>query len=163
MVEEAKTTKTPVKLTAEIVEQVLELHAGGEPLEQVCKKAGMPTTRALRKFKTRNPEWAVRFEEAEEACADAMAARLLDPNRLPADPGRARVVSENLRWYISRVYRRKYGDRVDVNVNTRVAVFDAFKAAEERLKRMAPDRPGDEAAVIDGVAERIDARAALLE
>jgi hypothetical protein len=62
-----------------------------------------------------------------------MAENLLEIPDVERDVQRARLKSENLRWYISKVNPGRYGDRLDLTVTEKLDVSEALKAARARL------------------------------
>jgi hypothetical protein len=61
--------------TPELVEAICERLSMGEPLEEICRGPGMPSSRAVRYWRSGNPEIAKQFDEARDAGFDAIACR----------------------------------------------------------------------------------------
>jgi hypothetical protein len=72
---------------------------------------------------------------ASEAGAAAMAERLVDIASEHDNPAMARVVSQNMQWYLERVHRKAYAPSVDVNINQQISISGALSEARARINR----------------------------
>lgn len=61
---------------AELVPLICEDLAQGIPLEEICRRPGMPTPRQVHDWKRADPEIAAHFAHAREVGMDAIAERL---------------------------------------------------------------------------------------
>ena len=73
--------------------------------------------------------------QAREAGAAAMAERLVDIASEHDNPAMARVVSQNMQWYLERVHRKAYAPSVDVNINQQISISGALSEARARINR----------------------------
>lgn len=76
-----------------------------------------------------------RFARACEAGAGALAERLLEIASEHDNPAMARVVSQNMQWYLERVHRKSYAPSVDINVNQQISISSALSEARARISR----------------------------
>jgi Bacteriophage Sf6, terminase small subunit-like len=67
-----------VKVTDEIMREIIDRMADGESLKAICDGEGFPTTRAINQFCWRNPLWHSAFENAKLRQQDAMIAKAYD-------------------------------------------------------------------------------------
>lgn len=78
------------------------------------------------------------YEEADQRGGDAMADALLTIDNHDvygqSDPKMAKVISDNIKWYLEKRKSRKYGAKIDVNVNLTAdrAITDALIAGRNR-------------------------------
>ena len=83
---------------------------------------------------------------------DHMAQMLVrmdkDPT-MPVDPRWGKIISENIKWYLSKMDTRRYGDKVQI---------DHHISADKEIL-MALDRAKERSTAIEGEATRITAKA----
>lgn len=103
----------------------------GATIHQACEYVGVAVS-TLSKWRVENPDYAARFAQALEAYHDHKADSLLTAHNDIADTQKARLYSENVRWILAKRDKR-YSDRIDVNVETRVSLADALKEAQGRV------------------------------
>lgn len=128
--------------------EILERIANGESLASALRRPGMPSY-ALAKKNLRD-DLALReaYEQAVEDRAAFLAEELieladtpipehLDPASRSAWVQHLRVRLDTRKWIASRVYRKVYGDKVEVSVS---APLDLVAAMEEGQRRVEADR-----------------------
>lgn len=97
------------ELAAEICRRVSE----GEPLRQVCRDPGMPPESTVRGWTRSNNNFAAQYAQARAMCIDAWSDELVTvAYRSDLDPGDKRVITENLRWLLSKLAPTRFGDRL---------------------------------------------------
>lgn len=128
--------------------QILERIANGESLASALRHPSMPSY-ALAKIHLRSDlQLRQAYDQAVEDRAAFLAEELieladepipehLDPASRSAWVQNKRVMLDTRKWIASRVYRRVYGDRIDVSVNTEG--LSITKALEEANKRLTID------------------------
>lgn len=130
------------------MEYVCELIACGKSLLSICKLEGMPTYAAIMKWLNADSELVEMYERAHLAQAGYLAEEtieLADNCRLgqkrTVKDGEVEVVTADMvertrlqidarKWYAAKLNPRKYGDRLQTDVNVQVETH------EERLQRL---------------------------
>lgn len=119
-------------LPPELAAKVLERVATGETATAACRELGVHFN-AFNLKCYRYPSLRKAHTQAQAAASDALAERVLDiPDEEP-DVQRARLKSDNIKWYVAKINPRKYGDSLNVNVTEEVSLRDAMAAARERV------------------------------
>lgn len=139
---------------------LFEQMSEGKSLTSALKRPGMPTFGGAMKVLRNNPEIRARYDKACEDRADKLAEEIIElsdeemPEGLTGPMASAWVQKKRMqvdarKWVASKLYSRRYGERVDVSVtDTRISVMDALKEAKQRVLR-------DDSNVID-VAVKVD-------
>lgn len=116
----------------------------------------------LRKYIKASPELQDMYEEADQRGGDAMADALLniDNHHIyhQSDPKMAKVISDNIKWHLSKRKAKKYGDKIEVNVNVTAdrAIVDALNAGRQRAAlAYAPDYIDGEFTTIEQTDEEL--------
>ena len=117
----------------QILPQLAERLAQGEPLERICRTLpGAPTTRTVRRWIAENPTVSSEVAHARELGYDAIAWRLRDVARNVADAGatgdtqRDRLIVETDLKLLACWDSKRYGAKVqqDVDLTVRVSIAD---------------------------------------
>lgn len=112
----------PEIYTDALAEKVLGLIAGGddEPksLHEICKEAWAPGHTSVFKWLKENKGFADKYARARELQADwyfdQMDKIARDCGYTHEDIGRARLQIDTLKWKLSKMIPKKYGDKLDV-------------------------------------------------
>lgn len=116
----------------------IDLIGQGHTKTAACDLSNIPVA-TFNSYVGRNEELRVAFEEAEDRGSDAMADALIniDNHKVhgQSDPKMAKVISDNIKWLLSKRRVREYGDRVvvDHSVSVDVAITTALDAARTRV------------------------------
>lgn len=91
------------------------------------------------------------FARAQHAAATFRAEQMLDIADNEIDPNRARVQVDVRKWLASKMDPKKYGERIDVNIESRVDLRSVLEAARSRSPLLPPRDPpiNVESVVID--------------
>jgi hypothetical protein len=144
--------------TPEKAERILTRLADGEGLNEICRDEDLPAESTVRGWVIDNrDEFAAKYTRARDIGVDCRADRLKDTaaSALGMDgPGvqAVRLMCEVEKWYISKIAPKKYGDRLDLNVNDqRTDTPEGRKARIAELMQLGfvPAAPAD--AVPSGV------------
>jgi len=132
---------SPEKIWPDILERI----ANGESLATALRKPGMPSY-ALAKLHLRsNPVLREAYDQAVEDRAALLAEELieladttipdgLDPASRSAWVQHLRIRLDTRKWIASRVFRKLYGDKVDLSVShTPIDLAAALDAAQKRV------------------------------
>lgn len=113
--------------------KILDLLANGQTLAKACESAGLSTGQFMQRLPKRT-SLSHAFICARDAGAEVLADSLLGITEQEADVNRARLKSDNIKWILSRRHAAKFGDRIDVNVNTTIDLTGAINEARNRLR-----------------------------
>lgn len=147
-----------------LVLKALELISQGQVVTRSCDQAGIALA-TFEAYIARDPELQQLRAEAERRGHDALADALIniDNHRIHghSDPKMAKVVSDNIKWFLSKKDQKRFGDKVEVShtLTADRAIVDALNAARTRVAQIAS--PVIEDAIFEVVNED-DEIAALL-
>lgn len=116
----------------------INLISQGETISQACDMSNISVA-TLKSYVDKNDDLRDMYIEAETRGADAMAEALIniDNHRIhgQSDPKMAKVISDNIKWYLAKKKPDQFGDRVKVDhsVTVDVAITTALDAARRRL------------------------------
>jgi hypothetical protein len=98
---------------------VLELLKQGLSLRQIAAKPNMPSATTIQDWATEDPSgFGDQYARARQAGLDAMAEKILDiANDKKRDPNCRRVEVDALKWYVSKLAPKRYGDRITQEVS----------------------------------------------
>lgn len=123
--------------------QALELISQGDTETKACDLAGI-AYRTLKLRVAADKELQIMYEEALHRGADAMADALLDPFAHKrygfTDPKQAKVMSDNIKWYLGKRFHKIYGEKLEIKQETTVtfAITDALERARQRSQEALP-------------------------
>lgn len=123
--------------------QVVDQIATGLSRTQACDNVGIsiPT---FEKYVTSQSFLVDALNDAEQRGYDALADALLVIDRHAvyghSDPKMAKIISDNIKWLLSKRDNKRFGDRVaiDVNVTADKAITDALERAKARATGKLP-------------------------
>jgi hypothetical protein len=108
--------RTRNRCKPEIIEAILKEVSEGKPLRQACREGkdrGYPPESSFREMCRADESLAAAYAHARALQIDALADELLvvsyDPN---IEPANKRVITENIRWLLSRLRPQRFGDRL---------------------------------------------------
>ncbi|REF70394.1 hypothetical protein [Paracoccus versutus] len=105
---------------------ICEAIASGSSLLQHLRKKGMPGYTTVMKWLAADPDFQANYARAREAQADADADKIGDiVDRVLAgklDPQAARAAIDALKWTAGKRQPKKYGDKLDLDINGRVQI-----------------------------------------
>lgn len=123
--------------------EALELISQGRTVTDACDTVGV----SIYQFDNcvdRDPELQMMRQEAERRGHDALADALIniDNHRIhgQSDPKMAKVVSENIKWYLGKKDNKRFGDKVEVQHSLTLdrTIVDVLAAARYRVAALAP-------------------------
>lgn len=124
----------------------IDLISQGKTKTHACDDSGISIPQ-FEKYVNANKELQELLHEAETRGYDAMADALLriDHHAIygHSDPKMAKVMSDNIKWLLSKRKQREYGDRLEVTHNVTVdkAITDALSAGRRRAEQRALEAP----------------------
>lgn len=108
----------------------------GEALASICRDEGMPAVRTFLEWADEKEEVAAAYSRALEARAEWFAGEH-DRIRVTAvdrdTAAAARVQLSALEWRMSKMAPKRYGDRLDVNVDHTLDLGSAIDRGRQRL------------------------------
>lgn len=122
----------------------INLISQGETISAACDKSNLAVS-TFRSYIDKDEQLHTMFAEAETRGTDAMAEALIniDNHRIhgQSNPQMAKVVSDNIKWFLSKKRPDQFGDRVKVDhsVTVDVAITTALDAARRRLPAPSDD------------------------
>lgn len=123
--------------------RVIELVAEGRTLTAACRDVRMPYG-TFRKLLASSETLRDLYAEAEHQSYDLMAEALLEIETHELygtqDARMAKVMSDNIKWLLSKRRPKDFGDKVQVEVNVTAdrAIVDALERAKHRAIAHAP-------------------------
>ena len=142
----------PTVYTQQIADEICERLAEGESLKSICSGQHFPPFTTVREWVLDDREgFAVRYARAREHVYEQMAEEIVaisdDPCMFDGKPDnvlvqRARLMSDNRKWLLSKMLPKQYGDRV-----TQELVGDGDRPIVSRIELVpiSPRRPALEA------------------
>ena len=125
----------------------LDLISQGHTVTAACDASNLPIS-TFHNYINKDEMLSAIYAEADQRGSDAMADALvnIDNHRIhgQSDPKMAKVISDNIKWVLSKRKPKEFGDRVQVDhsVTVDIAITTALDAARRRV-------PAQEAAAID--------------
>lgn len=104
----------PSLYTEEIADEICERLAQGESLNAICKDDHMPSEAAVRGWAVHNVnEFSAKYAHARDMGLDVMADKVLQTAFTGSgDVPRDRLSFDAVRWYLSKLAPKRYGDRL---------------------------------------------------
>lgn len=118
-------------MTREQKELAIRLAAEGATITKIADEL-LISHYDLWQYRQHNPSFANIFDDARQEGLEYLAEGLLTAHEDIADVQKARLKSENTRWYLSKAKPKKYGDRIDLNVTQTIDISNALSEAKER-------------------------------
>jgi hypothetical protein len=111
-----------------VIEKILD----GLPLREAVKHAGL--TPQLFNYRLQSDrEAAVAYSRAVEIKADMMADEVVHLADGDGDPAKVRNQMNARQWLASKLYAKRYGDRIDLNVTQTIDIGSTLAEARSRL------------------------------
>lgn len=120
----------PSDYTKEIADQICNELSEGKSLRKVCESGGMPSKVTIFAWMRKYPEFLNQYARAKEESADAMNEDLMDlgdeainhaynanPKASSAVVQAVKLKADNLKWVMSKMKPKKYGDKTDITSN----------------------------------------------
>jgi hypothetical protein len=126
-------TEVIVARHSKAIARLIDDVSAGEPFTRALEKNGIDFATLKRIEKDDGCKQSIAL--ARELGAAAMAESLLTIGEKFDNPAMARVVSQNLQWYLERVHRRVYAPSVDINVTQTLDISGVLSGIQERVNR----------------------------
>lgn len=131
----------------------IDLISQGNTVTEACDQSNLPVS-TFHSHLERDDKLREMYGEADQRGGDAMADALvnIDNHRIhgQSDPKMAKIISDNIKWVLSKRRPKDFGDRVvvDHSVTVDVAITTALDAARRRVP-VLEDHSIMDAVVID--------------
>lgn len=132
--------KTDNRFSMLVAGKICTLIAVGQPLQKICAQPDMPSVSVVQGWIRKYPKFKDMYEEARGLQADYVADEMLmivQELRQTTIPGRAsalRAAADLLAKQAEWRSPRKYGPKMDLNINERPKTPDEIKAEIARLR-----------------------------
>lgn len=131
-----------------VVHEVIERVLDGQPLKIAVKGVGL-TLENFHLRLSKDREAALAYARAVEIRADVLADEALHIADNEDDAAKARNQIQVRQWLASKLYAKRYGDRIDLNVTQTLDVSSTLAEARARLLPVRYQPDIEDAQVID--------------
>lgn len=125
------TMTQPTLFTQELADSICERLIRGESLTAICSEQGMPSTGTVRLWRHRNAAFAMQYEAAREAQAEAIFDEILD------------IVDDGRNDWVER--HTQSGSYVALNSEAVARSKMRYEARMKLIEKLSPKRYGDKA------------------
>lgn len=122
--------------SSELAEAICARLEAGEPLASICRDKNMPGVRTVLRWADTNEDFADQYRRAREAQAEwldaevqRIAASAMDKDSSAA----ARVKITALIWRASKQSPKRYGDKIDLNVDHSFDLAEVLARGRQRV------------------------------
>ncbi|MCE1972933.1 DNA packaging protein [Enterobacter cloacae] len=152
MSDETKQNGRPSEYSQEVANSICERIAAGESVRRICKSEHMPAQSTIYKWLNDIDGFSEQYARARELQAEILAEEIIEiaddssGDIVTGEDGETRINSEFVarsrlrvdarKWYASKVAPKKYGDRIqqDINANINVSLIDRVLEARKRAR-----------------------------
>lgn len=131
-------TSTALATPGETVNRIIELILDGKPLKEATKQCGIDIYRFNRLLQG-DKQASLAYARAVEIRADVLADEALQIADTEDDAAKARNQIQVRQWLASKLYAKRYGDRIDLNVTQTLDIGSTLAEARARLALPARD------------------------
>ena len=149
--------KKPVKKTQDLLNKICQYIVEGKSLRSISKMEGMPTVQAVMKWLNNDEQFYKQYQIARENQGDLygemindIALDLINGNR--TDFQNCRVAIDSLKWTVSKMSSKRWGDRQQIDVNQTNYVDELNKVQDvikKRIEEKNLEKSRDNVVVID--------------
>lgn len=129
----------------------MDLVSQGSTATNACKVVGLDAGKFWRE-KAKRPSLEVDYERARQAQVEYYLDRIVTIADDEKDQQKAKNIADNLKWAVTKLNPRKYGDRMDITVNTSIDLVSAIEQGKDRMRsvcdqqsepiELTPDKSG---------------------
>lgn len=132
----------------QIVDRVIELVIDGATLRDACATAQI-TMQSFHRILCSERELSAHYARAMELRADVWADETVQIADTDADPARARNRINARQWGAAKTHSRKYGERIDLNINQQISIDGALLEAKQRLRPVRDQLDIEDADIVE--------------
>ena len=119
------------------------LYRAGRHLNQIGSYACMPSRMTIDRWKKKYPEFEKALDDALDAHSESLLVMMQD-RVMNATPKEAKLVDVQQRyitWLVSRLNRKKYGDKMEIEITKKINIAPVLARALENLKKVSVENP----------------------
>ncbi len=134
----------PTKYNDKLANRILNLYASGVNLFRIEKQKGSPSRRTVLRWRKQFPAFAIEYDIASECNTDNRMESVIDRIETCTDPKLAKLLDVLFRstsWYVGKVNRNKYGDKLDITQTVLMDISPALLAATKRMEAVGVGTP----------------------
>ncbi len=120
-----------MQASKELVLKMIESLMDGASLKSELVKHGLSPSQFFTVI-NENPSIEDLYIRAQASRTELMVEEIVEIADTEPDANRARVRTDARKWYASKMNSKKYGDRIDLNVNQTVDIGKALAEARAR-------------------------------
>ena len=126
-------TGRPSSYSVEIADQICRELADGKGLAQICTNPDYPDHVTVRNWILKDTDgFFNKYARAKDFGMDYQAEMMMRTIDDEEDVLRARLKVDTLKWYISKIAPKKYGDKQTIEHTGEVALADRISKARNR-------------------------------
>ena len=118
-------------ITIKQAQAVIDDIYAGTGLKQALSNQGVVNS-TFYQFIATVPALANDYTRAQQARAEMLVDEIVHISDTEPDVNRARLMSDNRKWYASKMQPLKYGERMELNVNQTIDIAGALSIARQR-------------------------------
>jgi hypothetical protein len=107
----------PSLYSPQLIDEICERIALGETLRSICLDNHMPARIQILRWLKKYPDFRSQYAQARLDQADTFAEEIIDIGRTAGDAQLGRLQMDALKWASSKIAPKKYGDKVEHEVN----------------------------------------------
>lgn len=130
------------RLTPEKEDEIIDLVLSGEKdMTDYALAAGFKNRAQFQRYLMNHPEFLAEFDLAKAIDGRRLEEWLLKiPFQVP-DPKKAEILSKNILAGLKFLDRKRYGDKIDMDVNQTIDIIGALNDAKSRVIDVTPSIP----------------------
>ena len=134
-------TDNNTRYTPELAADICKRISEGETLRAICREPGYPAESTVRGWSRSDLNgFAAQYAQARAMQVDAWADEIMTVVYRPdLDPADKRVISENLRWLLSKLAPTRYGERLLVAGDPANPIEHLHRAVTPALADLSDD------------------------
>jgi len=124
----------PSKYNEKLALEILKLYSEGASIRSIVRRKSMPSRQTILAWRYAHPEFDKAYKKATEAYTEALVDQALDIVDNGDDPKKSKVQADFRMWLASKLNRRQYGDKLEIEQRVTLDISKALLAATERMK-----------------------------
>lgn len=126
----------------EIAAEIIRLHSGGKSIRKIVREdRTMPSRMTIYNWRDAHPDFGVALDNAKRCCADEFAEAIVDIADTEDDAKKAKNRIDSRIWLASKIHRKQYGDKFEIEVNQKINIGPVLANAMARLKHVSLEHP----------------------
>ena len=131
--------------TDEIIKELLFRIMCGESVRSICDDPEMPNRSTIYDWLAEDEGFSDQYARAHEVAADQAFEEIVEIARMtPPERGfvaQSKLLIETIQWTVARKVPKKYGDKVDLNINGQISrPIEDTDTPEEAAQKYAESR-----------------------